>query len=164
MSRSGGFVEQLRRLRTAAGLTQEQLAEKAKLSTRAVSDLERGVNRTARRQTAALLADALGLPPAGREAFLTAAAGRGPEVAGKPPAGVVPAPATPLIGREADVARAQLRGGVDRRRRAVDGAGRGARARRPRRRARSLKRAGGNGSAAGREDDRWLGRRRIRPT
>jgi len=43
MSRSGGFGEQLRRLRTAAGLTQEQLAEKAKLSTRAVSDLERGV-------------------------------------------------------------------------------------------------------------------------
>ena len=51
----------LRRLRAEALLTQEELAEAAKLSPRSVSDLERGVNRTARMDTAELLASALGL-------------------------------------------------------------------------------------------------------
>ena len=51
----------LRQLRTEAGLTQEELAEAAGLSTRSVSDLERGVNLTARKDTARLLADALDL-------------------------------------------------------------------------------------------------------
>jgi transcriptional regulator with XRE-family HTH domain len=50
----------LRRLRTDAGLTQEELAEAAGVSSRSVSDLERGVNLTARKDTARLLADALG--------------------------------------------------------------------------------------------------------
>ena len=52
----------LRRLRTEARLTQEELAEAAGLSPRdQVSDLERGVNRTARKDTAELLASALGV-------------------------------------------------------------------------------------------------------
>src|SRR6516164_11327146 len=51
----------LRQLRAEALLTQEELAEAARLSPRSVSDLERGVNRTARKDTAGLLADALGL-------------------------------------------------------------------------------------------------------
>jgi len=34
----------LRRLRTTAGMTQEELADAAGLSARSVSDLERGVN------------------------------------------------------------------------------------------------------------------------
>jgi transcriptional regulator with XRE-family HTH domain len=42
-------------------LTQEELAQAAGISTRAVSDLERGVNRTAHKDTARLLAAALGL-------------------------------------------------------------------------------------------------------
>jgi DNA-binding XRE family transcriptional regulator len=58
---SGGL---LRQLRSEALLTQEELAEAAKLSPRSVSDLERGVNRTARKDTAALLADARALPGA----------------------------------------------------------------------------------------------------
>ena len=49
------FGSLLRRLRTEAGLTQEELAEAAGLSPRSVSDLERGINRTARKETAALL-------------------------------------------------------------------------------------------------------------
>jgi transcriptional regulator with XRE-family HTH domain len=53
-----GFADLLRRLRAEAGLTQEELAEAASLSPRSVSDLERGVNRTARRDTALLLAGA----------------------------------------------------------------------------------------------------------
>ncbi len=41
------FAGLLRQLRTGARLTQEELAEAAGIRTRAVSDLERGVNRTA---------------------------------------------------------------------------------------------------------------------
>ena len=51
----------LRRLRDDAGLTQDELAGAAGVSQRAVSDLERGINRTARKDTAVLLAGALGL-------------------------------------------------------------------------------------------------------
>ena len=70
------FASLLKRLRTDAGLTQEQLAEVAGLSPRAVSDLERGINLTARKQTARLLADALGLAGAVRARFEVAARGR----------------------------------------------------------------------------------------
>ena len=55
------FGELLRRLRVEARLTQEELAEAARLSPRSVSDLERGVTRTARKDTAELLAGALDL-------------------------------------------------------------------------------------------------------
>jgi len=51
----------LRQLRAEAGLTQEELAEAAGLSPRSVSDLERGIHATARKDTALLLAGALGL-------------------------------------------------------------------------------------------------------
>ncbi len=47
-----GFAGLLRQLRAEARLTQEELAEAAGLSPRSVSDLERGVNRTARKDTA----------------------------------------------------------------------------------------------------------------
>ena len=67
----------LRQLRAEALLTQEELAEAAKLSPRSVSDLERGVNRTARKDTALLLAGALGLAEPVRGLFVAAALGRG---------------------------------------------------------------------------------------
>ena len=67
------FSELLRRLRASAGLTQEQLADSAKVSVRSVSDLERGINLTARRETARLLADAFGLQGPARAEFETAA-------------------------------------------------------------------------------------------
>ena len=38
------FAELLKRLRTDAGLTQEELAERAHVSPRSISDLERGIN------------------------------------------------------------------------------------------------------------------------
>jgi tetratricopeptide (TPR) repeat protein/transcriptional regulator with XRE-family HTH domain len=72
------FAGLLRRLRDEAGLTQEELAEAARLSPRAVSDLERGVNRTARHDTARLLAGALGLTGPQRALFEAAARGRTP--------------------------------------------------------------------------------------
>jgi len=77
----------LRRLRDEAGLTQDELAEAARVSQRAVSDLERGINRTARKDTAVLLAGALGLDGPARELFISAARGR------RPAAGVLAAAA-----------------------------------------------------------------------
>ena len=68
----------LRQLRGDAGLTQEELAEAASLSPRSVSDLERGINLTARKDTARLLADALSLTGPERALFEAAAAGRAP--------------------------------------------------------------------------------------
>lgn len=66
----------LRRLRDEAGLTQEELAEAAGLSPRSISDLERGVNQTARKDTARLLAGALGLSGPQRALFAAAARGQ----------------------------------------------------------------------------------------
>ncbi|HXW45693.1 MAG TPA: tetratricopeptide repeat protein [Streptosporangiaceae bacterium] len=70
------FAALLRQLRTQAGLSQEELAEASGLSTRAVSDLERGVAQTARKDTARLLADALDLAGPDRDWFEAVARGR----------------------------------------------------------------------------------------
>jgi len=70
------FAGLLRQFRAEARLTQEELAEAAGLSPRSVSDLERGVNRTARKDTARMLADALSLAGQVRELFVAAARGR----------------------------------------------------------------------------------------
>jgi WD40 repeat protein/transcriptional regulator with XRE-family HTH domain len=72
------FAVLLRQLRARALLTQEELAEAAGVSPRSVSDLERGISRTARRDTAVLLAGALGLPGSARELFVTVARGQAP--------------------------------------------------------------------------------------
>ena len=72
------FAGLLRQLRVESLLTQEELAEAARLSPRSVSDLERGVNRTARKDTAVLLAGALGLAEPARGLFVAAALGRVP--------------------------------------------------------------------------------------
>jgi len=94
------FAGLLRQLRTEARLTQEELAEAAGLSPRSVSDLERGINRTARKNTAVLLAGALGLAEPVLALFVAAARGRGPaaevlaalrgEVSAAPPGGFRP--------------------------------------------------------------------------
>jgi WD40 repeat protein/transcriptional regulator with XRE-family HTH domain len=73
-----GFGGLLRQLRARARLTQEELAEAAGLSPRSVSDLERGINRTARKDTAELLAGALDLAEPARVLFVAAARGRAP--------------------------------------------------------------------------------------
>src|SRR5215471_10057806 len=56
-----GFGPVLRGWRLAAGLTQEELAQKAGLSVRAVADIERGRTLRPYRRSVALLAEALGL-------------------------------------------------------------------------------------------------------
>jgi WD40 repeat protein/transcriptional regulator with XRE-family HTH domain len=73
-----GFAGLLRQLRSRSGLTQEELADAAGLSPRSVSDLERGINRTARQDTADQLAGALGLAEPARARFVAAARGRAP--------------------------------------------------------------------------------------
>jgi branched-chain amino acid transport system substrate-binding protein len=67
----------LRRYRQAANLTQEELAERARLSAQAVGALERGDRRLPRKDTVDLLATALDLPPEERAAFTEAARPRG---------------------------------------------------------------------------------------
>jgi tetratricopeptide (TPR) repeat protein/transcriptional regulator with XRE-family HTH domain len=91
------FGALLRRLRSEAGLTQEALAEAAQVSLRTVSDLERGVNSTARRDTARLIADALNLIGPARAAFEAAALGR---PAGGGSGGSVVAAATRTLPRD----------------------------------------------------------------
>ena len=102
-----GFGDLLRRYRVAAGLTQEQLAERAGVSARGISDLERGARGLPRKDTLELLLQALDLSPANRAA-LVAAARRRPALARGEAQGDrhadLPVPLTPLIGREAEIA------------------------------------------------------------
>ena len=70
------FAGLLRQLRIEAGLSQEELAGVAGVGARTVSDLERGVALTARKDTARLLADALNLSGAARASFEAVARGR----------------------------------------------------------------------------------------
>ena len=102
------FGSLLRAQRLAAGLSQEALAQRAGLSPKAVSDLERDPGRTPRLATAALLAEALGLAPGGREALIAAARPNEDAVASRParrPSRLfLPRPLTPLVGREGVVA------------------------------------------------------------
>src|SRR5215471_5929011 len=95
-----GFGGLLRQLRAGAGLTQEELAEAAGLSPRSVSDLERGIHPTARKDTAELLAGVLGLAGPARPLFVAAARGR------VPPGQVLAA----LRGEAVPVGCARLRG------------------------------------------------------
>ncbi|SOE03545.1 ATP-binding protein [Blastococcus haudaquaticus] len=101
----GEFAELLRRVRERAALTQEELAARAGLTGKAVGALERGERRRPYPHTLRALADALGLDDDERAA-LSAAARPAPGPAVAPPR--LPAPATPLIGRDAE--RAEIVG------------------------------------------------------
>ena len=90
------FGALLRHHRLTAGLTQEELAERAGLSARGVQDLETGGRTSPRAETVRLLADALELDAEARAALLAAAR---PELAratpGPPPFRLhLPAPPT----------------------------------------------------------------------
>jgi len=101
------FAALLKRYRMAAGLTQEALAERASLSTRAVSDLERGLSRAPRYDTLDLLTRAMNLSAEQRAALFAAAR---PPLPGDDtkaaPLQVLPFPPTALLGREQEVTRA----------------------------------------------------------
>ena len=98
----------LRHYRARAGLTQEQMAERAGLSTRGVQDLENGRSRMPHAVTVQRLAQALGLPadeqakleaaarqhPPARDADRGISRERAPELRG------LPLPRWPLVDRE----------------------------------------------------------------
>ncbi len=102
------FSDLLRQFRVAAGLTQEELATRATISVRAVSDLERAERRRPQRETLRLLADALALTDEERATLLSAARTQrsAPPRLLPPsrPSSNLPAPMTPLVGRAEDLA------------------------------------------------------------
>ncbi|MFE2048200.1 ATP-binding protein [Streptomyces sp. NPDC059459] len=100
----GAFGVALRRLRVAASLTLEGLAEASGVSVRGIGDLERGRRAAPQRRTVAALAHGLGLGEADRERLLAAArAGRGTRYC---PAGVRTAPGgvVDFVGRTRELA------------------------------------------------------------
>jgi predicted ATPase/transcriptional regulator with XRE-family HTH domain len=119
-ARTRSFGELLRRHRLAAGLTLDELAERAGLSANGIGALERGERRAPHRETVSRLAEALQLPP-GERAMLEAAAHQhdAPLPASLPPRASqvrehaalaarrphqLPLPPTPLLGREREMA------------------------------------------------------------
>ena len=106
------FGTRLRGLRKDAGLTQQELAQRADLSLNAVNALERGVRRHPYPHTVRSLADALGLSEEGRLSLLASVPGREKtavtiSTAVPTPASVLeatlPSPPTPLVGREREL-------------------------------------------------------------
>ena len=77
MYSASAFAEALQQHRHARGLTQAELAERAHLSERAISDLERGL-KNPQRATVRLLTQALGLAPHQASDFEVAARSRPP--------------------------------------------------------------------------------------
>src|SRR5688500_17405578 len=73
----GAFGARLRRAREAAGLAQEELAERAGLSSNTIGGLERGEHRHPYPATVRTLAAALGLSDPERAALAAAAPKRG---------------------------------------------------------------------------------------
>ena len=108
------FGRLLKRLRTADDLTQEELAERAGVSVRSISDLERGSSHLPRRDTVQLLADGLRLRGAERDRFVALARGRSlavpePISADGAPRRSLPYPPTPIVGRLKESAAATAR-------------------------------------------------------
>ncbi|HZU68364.1 MAG TPA: helix-turn-helix domain-containing protein [Ktedonobacteraceae bacterium] len=102
MKEQSRFGALLKRYRQGAGLSQEGLAARARLSARTISDLERGVHGAPHADTLALLTSALSLSAQQRTLLLGAAR---PEIAASleaPPDSLSPGfpfPPTRLIGR-----------------------------------------------------------------
>ncbi len=106
----GPFGVLLQQYRVAAGWSQEELADRAGLSRRGISDLERGQRREPHPSTVRRLAEALRLGDIERGGLLMAAQPRRSPVATTPRqesdfshANAVSSPSWPLIGREAEL-------------------------------------------------------------
>ncbi|HEY3674450.1 MAG TPA: helix-turn-helix domain-containing protein, partial [Candidatus Tumulicola sp.] len=102
---ANAFGDLLREHRTHAGISQEVLAERARISVAAVGALERGIRRAPYRSTVALLAKALDLSE--DETFALAAARDGARA--HPPKTEadehVTQPRTSFVGRDPDIAQ-----------------------------------------------------------
>ncbi len=102
------FGALLKRHRLAAGLSQEQLAERAELTAQAISTLERGFRRAPYRDTVGALARALALSPAEAAAFAAAVSRGRADMATAPERGpVLPLPPSPLVGRARELAEVE---------------------------------------------------------
>jgi predicted ATPase/transcriptional regulator with XRE-family HTH domain len=96
------FGTLVRRYRRNAGWTQQELAERAQIGMRTISEIERGTGVRPQRETVRLLADAIGLGAEERAAFEHAARhewSSAPTLVASPPHNL-PAPMTPLVGRD----------------------------------------------------------------
>jgi transcriptional regulator with XRE-family HTH domain len=126
LSATTSFGNLLRRHRSAAGLTQEGLAERAGLSRRGIADLERGARLTPYVATIERLAEALGLSKAERDGLLAAGRARKLDAVDVEPPNADPdksGAGSPLyrrvfVGRDAELR--ELRAACDR---ALDGSG-----------------------------------------
>ena len=108
MGHAPSFGQLLKHYRKAGGLTQEELAEQARLSVRGIQALEQCTSHTPRPDTVALLAAALGLSPQAQATFAAAARPRsvppsGPSSSGAP-GGAGGHAVVPLVGRALEVA------------------------------------------------------------
>ena len=110
---SEAFGDLLRRLRAETGLTQEELAERAGISARTISDIERALRGSVYRDTASRLAEALNLEGLERAALQSAARRRAGRAVvnrsmvareGDTTGSSLPSPLTRLIGRDEDLA------------------------------------------------------------
>jgi predicted ATPase/DNA-binding XRE family transcriptional regulator len=90
--------ELLRRYRAEAHVSQEELAERAGVSARAIGDIETGISFWPRAITISLIAEALQLDATARETLRLASSRRGLASSTELPA------APPLVGREAEMA------------------------------------------------------------
>jgi predicted ATPase/DNA-binding XRE family transcriptional regulator len=100
----------LRRYRRDARLTQEELAERAGISARTVSDVERGLRYGIYRDTAARIAAAVGMSPDDRAAFEAAAhRPRAERQRAEPLTSALPTWPTRLIGRDRELAEVRAR-------------------------------------------------------
>ena len=105
IERAASFGEELRRLRVHAGLTQEELAERAGITAQAIGALERGDRRRPYPHTVRSLSAALGLSQPEQDALirLVRAVETEPAPPPRPPAEPItalPVPPTPLFGRD----------------------------------------------------------------
>jgi predicted ATPase/DNA-binding XRE family transcriptional regulator len=110
--RMSSFGIQLRSLRQATGLTQEELANRAGLTAKGIGALERGERQRPYPHTVRVLADAMRLTGAERDTFLAAAPQRTGMAFARPVNTEVveplPMPPTPLIGRSCEAAAVRV--------------------------------------------------------
>src|SRR5690349_9901369 len=98
----GGVAGRLRARRSALGLTQAELAERAGISERAISDIERGLRQVVYRETTKRLLAALELSGSEAADFEAAARGRPVPKENRPSPATLSTPTLPrtrLIGR-----------------------------------------------------------------